>query len=186
MKSGIPDNDQMITSAARFLRERQQTKVADWAVHNPHAEPGGWGFSNINTNNPDCDDTAAVLKAIPRKLYPASWERGLSWLLSMQNSDGGFSAFEKNVNHPLVRLLPLESAEEAAIDPSTSDLTGRVLHCLGEAGLSSDHPQIEKAVQWLIRHQEENGSWYGRWGVCYIYGTWAALTGMNACKTTRP
>lgn len=95
MKSGIPDNDQMITSAARFLRERQQTKVADWAVHNPHAEPGGWGFSNINTNNPDCDDTAAVLKAIPRKLYPASWERGLSWLLSMQNSDGGFSAFEK-------------------------------------------------------------------------------------------
>lgn len=185
MKSGISDNDQMITSAARFLRERQQTKVADWAVHNPHAEPGGWGFSNINTNNPDCDDTAAVLKAIPRKLYPASWERGLSWLLSMQNSDGGFSAFEKNVNHPLVRLLPLESAEEAAIDPSTSDLTGRVLHCLGEAGLSSDHPQIEKAVQWLIRHQEEDGSWYGRWGVCYIYGTWAALTGMKACGVSQ-
>ncbi|MEW4058703.1 prenyltransferase/squalene oxidase repeat-containing protein [Bacillus sp. CIS52] len=185
IKSGISDNDQMITSAARFLRERQQTKVADWAVHNPHAEPGGWGFSNINTNNPDCDDTAAVLKAIPRKLYPGSWERGLSWLLSMQNSDGGFSAFEKNVNHPLIRLLPLESAEEAAIDPSTSDLTGRVLHCLGEAGLSSDHPQIEKAVQWLFRHQEENGSWYGRWGVCYIYGTWAALTGMKACGVSQ-
>ncbi len=134
MKSGISDNDQMITSAARFLRERQQTKVADWAVHNPHAEPGGWGFSNINTNNPDCDDTAAVLKAIPRKLYPASWERGLSWLLSMQNSDGGFSAFEKNVNHPLVRLSPLESAEEAAIDPSTSDLTGRVLALFRRSG----------------------------------------------------
>ncbi|MCP6683942.1 terpene cyclase/mutase family protein [Bacillus nakamurai] len=186
IKSGISENDQMVTCAARFLRERQHTKIADWAVHNPHAEPGGWGFSRINTNNPDCDDTAAVLKAMPRKLYPASWERGLSWLLSMQNRDGGFSAFEKNVNHPLIRLLPLESAEEAAVDPSTSDLTGRVLRCLGEtAGLLSDHPQIEKAFQWLIDHQEQDGSWYGRWGVCYIYGTWAALTGMNACGVSQ-
>ncbi len=91
----------------------------------------------------------------------------------MQNSDGGFSAFEKMSIIRWSASLPLESAEEGAIDPSTSDLTGRCLHCLGEAGLSSDHPQIEKAVQWLIRHQEEDGSWYGRWGVCYIYGTWA-------------
>ncbi|MCY8230346.1 squalene--hopene cyclase, partial [Bacillus spizizenii] len=172
--------DGSITKAAAYLLERQHTKRADWSVKNPSAAPGGWGFSNINTNNPDCDDTAAVLKAIPHSYSPSAWERGVSWLLSMQNNDGGFSAFEKNVNHPLIRLLPLESAEDAAVDPSTADLTGRVLHFLGEkAGFTEKHQHIQRAVNWLFEHQEQNGSWYGRWGVCYIYGTWAALTGMH-------
>ncbi|MEC0765603.1 terpene cyclase/mutase family protein [Bacillus atrophaeus] len=183
-QSGVPEKDLMITGAADFLLERQHKKKADWSVKNPHAAPGGWGFSKINTNNPDCDDTAAALQAIPRSLSPMSWDQGLNWLLSMQNKDGGFSAFERNVNHPLIRLLPLESAEDAAVDPSTPDLTGRVLRFLGEkAGMTQDNRQIKKVVNWLIDNQEDNGSWYGRWGVCYIYGTWAAITGMRACGT---
>ncbi|MBU8806337.1 sporulenol synthase [Bacillus subtilis] len=185
-KNGVTETDGSVTKAADFLLERQHTKTADWSVKNPNSVPGGWGFSNINTNNPDCDDTAAVLKAIPRNHSPAAWERGVSWLLSMQNNDGGFSAFEKNVNHPLIRLLPLESAEDAAVDPSTADLTGRVLHFLGEkVGFTEKHQHIQRAVKWLFEHQEQNGSWYGRWGVCYIYGTWAALTGMHACGVDR-
>lgn len=94
-KNGVTETDGSVTKAADFLLERQHTKIADWSVKNPNSVPGGWGFSNINTNNPDCDDTAAVLKAIPRNHSPAAWERGVSWLLSMQNNDGGFSAFEK-------------------------------------------------------------------------------------------
>ncbi|MGB9943542.1 sporulenol synthase, partial [Bacillus subtilis] len=185
-KNGVTETDGSVTKAADFLLERQHTKTADWSVKNPNSVPGGWGFSNINTNNPDCDDTAAVLKAIPRNHSPAAWERGVSWLLSMQNNDGGFSAFEKNVNHPLIRLLPLESAEDAAVDPSTADLTGRVLHFLGEkVGFTEKQQHIQRAVKWLFEHQEQNGSWYGRWGVCYIYGTWAALTGMHACGVDR-
>lgn len=90
------------------------------------------------------------------------------------------------MNHPLIRLLPLESAEDAAVDPSTADLTGRVLHFLGEkVGFTEKHQHIQRAVKWLFEHQEQNGSWYGRWGVCYIYGTWAALTGMHACGVDR-
>ncbi|MEC1633897.1 prenyltransferase/squalene oxidase repeat-containing protein [Bacillus mojavensis] len=185
-QNGVAETDGTITKAVSFLQKRQHTKIADWSVNNPNVSPGGWGFSNINTNNPDCDDTAAVLKAIPRSFSPFSWERGVAWLLSMQNNDGGFSAFEKNVNHPLIRHLPLESAEDAAVDPSTADLTGRVLHFLGEkAGFSVKHHHIQRAVNWLYENQEHNGSWYGRWGVCYIYGTWAALTGMHACGAVR-
>ncbi|MFO6495873.1 MULTISPECIES: terpene cyclase/mutase family protein [Bacillus] len=179
--AGVPQKSSVITSASDYLQKRQHVKRADWAVFNPYAIPGGWGFSDINTNNPDLDDTEAALKAIPRQNGPADWDRGLRWLLSMQNKDGGFAAFEKNVNHPIIRNLPIESAAEAAVDPSTADLTGRVLHLLGiKAGFNKNHPAVKSALKWLFQNQEENGSWYGRWGVCYIYGTWAALTGMKA------
>ncbi|WP_307891748.1 terpene cyclase/mutase family protein [Bacillus swezeyi] len=185
-EAGLSKKSSAISAASDYLQKRQHIKKADWAVFNPHARPGGWGFSHMNTNNPDLDDTAAALKAIPSQNRPADWKRGLSWLLSMQNRDGGFAAFEKNVNHPFIRYLPIESAAEAAVDPSTADLTGRVLHLLGiKAGFTEDHPAVKRALGWLFRSQEENGAWYGRWGVCYIYGTWAALTGMKAVGVRR-
>lgn len=172
-------------AAADYLLRRQHYKTADWIIRNPKGRPGGWGFSDINTNNPDCDDTAAALKAIPFRKNEGAWYRGLQWLLSMQNRDGGYGAFEKNMDHLLLKSLPLESAEEAAIDPSTADLTGRVLHFLAtKTLLSKKGGTIKRAVDWLLDHQEANGSWYGRWGVCYIYGTWAALTGLRAAGVT--
>lgn len=94
-RTGRKREDPMIMNSFTYLLDRQQMKKADWAVHNRHAAPGGFGFSHINTNNPDCDDTQIVLKAIPKEYAPLQWKRGYDWLLSMQNRDGGFSAFEK-------------------------------------------------------------------------------------------
>jgi sporulenol synthase len=99
----------------------------------------------------------------------------------MQNADGGWAAFERNCSNPLLKWLPLEGAEDAATDPSTADLTGRTLDYLGGTlRLGREQAFIRRAAQWLYSHQERDGSWYGRWGICYIYGTWAALTGLAA------
>ncbi|MBY0028426.1 squalene--hopene cyclase [Priestia aryabhattai] len=185
-EAGVPQQDPMIKGTTRYLKKRQHTKLGDWQFHNPNTAPGGWGFSDINTNNPDLDDTSAAIRALSRRAqtdtdYLESWQRGINWLLSMQNKDGGFAAFEKNTDSILFTYLPLENAKDAATDPATADLTGRVLECLGNfAGMNKSHPSIKAAVKWLFDHQLDNGSWYGRWGVCYIYGTWAAITGLRA------
>jgi sporulenol synthase len=187
-QAGVKPEHRIIKKSTRFLLKKQHTKYGDWSVHNPNTIPGGWGFSNINTINPDIDDTTAALRAITphaitSPVYRHAWNRGVNWLLSMQNSDGGWASFEKNTDHPLFSYIPLENAEFAAIDSSTADLTGRALEFLGNfAGLTIQHPAVKRAVNWLIAHQEKDGSWHGKWGVCYIYGTWAAITGLMAVK----
>jgi sporulenol synthase len=183
-EAGVPVNHKMIRSSTSYLLSKQQNKPGDWSIRNPNTIPGGWGFSDYNTINPDVDDTTAALRAIKRlkeagPSYREAWNRGLNWVLSMQNHDGGWPAFEKNTDNPLLTLLPLHEAKAAAIDPSTADLTGRTLEYLGKtSGLGVRHTFIRRGVDWLIDHQEKDGSWYGRWGICYIYGTWAALTGL--------
>lgn len=180
----IPSTDPMIQKANHYLRSRQHTRNGDWSIHNPNITPGGWGFSHINTINPDVDDTTASMRAImdmaksdPR--YRQGWDRGINWLLSMQNHDGGWAAFEKNVYHPLLKFIPIQGIEYLLADPSTADLTGRTLEFIGNyTNLYRKHPAIKNGVNWLVKHQEKNGSWFGRWGICYIYGTWAAVTGM--------
>ncbi|WP_394232248.1 prenyltransferase/squalene oxidase repeat-containing protein [Niallia oryzisoli] len=184
--AGVPDSDPMVVTANRYLLSRQHMKYGDWVVHNPSGYPGGWGFSNSNTIQPDIDDTTASLRAIARNAQTdmsirQSWDRGLQWVLSMQNKDGGWPAFEKNTDNRILQLLPIEDAEYLISDPSTADLTGRTLEYLGSyTNLSKHHPAVKGGISWLITHQETNGSWYGRWGICYIYGTWAALTGLSA------
>lgn len=184
--SGVSVSHPMVQKAGRYLLSRQHDKYGDWVLQNTAAIPGGWGFSDSNTINPDIDDTTAALRAIsPMQktdlAYQRAWRRGLNWLLSMQNHDGGWPAFEKNTNKQILSWLPIEGADAVSTDPSTTDLTGRTLEFLGNhAGLNVRHPNLQKAVSWLLRNQEENGSWYGRWGICYIYGTWSAVTGMIA------
>ena len=113
--------------------------------------------------------------------FRQSWEKGIRWTLSMQNDDGGWPAFEKNTDNKLLSLLPIENAEFILTDPSSADVTGRTLELLGSyTNLSNQHSSVKKAVEWLFTHQEKNGSWYGRWGICYIYGTWAAVTGLSS------
>ncbi|MBM7703446.1 squalene--hopene cyclase [Metabacillus iocasae] len=190
-EAGVSSDDEMIQKSLRYLLKKQHTKRGDWHIHNPGVSPGGWGFSHINTINPDLDDTSAALRALSRKAaidesVRAAWQRGTTWLLSMQNQSGGFAAFEKNTDNPLFTYIPLENAQDAATDPPTPDLTGRVLEYVGKyAGMKQHHPSIQAAVKWLLSQQHRNGSWYGRWGVCYIYGTWAAVTGLRAVGVER-
>jgi sporulenol synthase len=183
--AGISHHDPLIEKANRYLLDHQHQKFGDWVIHNPHL-PGGWGFSDVNTINPDIDDTTASLRAITRNVQmnnslQKSWEKGISWLFSMQNDDGGWAAFEKNIKNKWIEFLPIEKAEFLLSDPSTADLTGRTLEFLGSyTNVTSKHPAIKKAVDWLMKSQENDGSWYGRWGICYLYGTWAAVTGLSS------
>lgn len=107
------------------------------------------------------------------------WDRGIRWVLSMQNDDGGWAAFEKNVDNPLLNLLPY--GEGLLLDASSVDLTGRTLDFLGNyTSIDKDDQQIKKAIKWLVNHQEDDGSWNCRWGIYYIYGTWTAIIGLMA------
>ncbi|MCD8509695.1 MAG: squalene--hopene cyclase [Bacillus sp. (in: Bacteria)] len=184
--AGVSYNDPTVSKSLEYLVERQHEKYGDWKIRNPNVLPGGWGFSNINTINPDVDDTTAALRAIRRSAakqadYKGSWYKGVNWVLSMQNDDGGWPAFEKNTDNEILTWLPIEGSEHVSIDPSSADLTGRTLEFLGrDIGLTVEHHQVKDAVAWLKENQEKDGSWYGRWGITYIYGTWAAVTGMKA------
>ncbi|WP_028393662.1 squalene--hopene cyclase [Bacillus cihuensis] len=185
-EAGLEIDDPSVQKANQYLLARQQVKYGDWRLHNPNTLPGGWGFSDGNTINPDIDDTTAALRSI----YPATslvpsvkgaYHRGLSYVLSTQNDDGGFPAFEKNVDSKWLQLLPIENAKYMLTDPSTPDLTGRALEFIGNfSKRNKTTGSTRRAVKWLLQAQEKNGSWYGRWGICYIYGTWAALTGLRA------
>ncbi|GFZ79607.1 squalene--hopene cyclase [Paenibacillus marchantiophytorum] len=185
-QAGTSPNHPSIRKSLEYLLRVQHTQLGDWSFHVSHPLPGGWGFSESNSINPDVDDSTAALRAI-RGLslvdpeYRDAWNRGLNWVLSMQNKDGGWPAFEKGVTNKLLTLFPIDGAADAAIDPSTADLTGRTLEFLGTtAGLDRKHALIGRGADWLLSNQEANGSWYGRWGICYIYGTWSALTGLAA------
>jgi sporulenol synthase len=185
-ESGLPKDSGVLKRSTSYLLRHQQTKKGDWAIHNANVSPGGWGFSENNTINPDVDDTQAALHAIfpyvfQHPNFRSSWNRGVRWLLSMQNKDGGWPAFEKNTDNEWLTLLPFNKIEAAGIDPSSADLTGRTLEFLGsKLKLDLKHPSVKAGVKWLLHNQQKDGSWYGRWGVCYIYGTWAAVTGLKA------
>ncbi|WP_028547612.1 terpene cyclase/mutase family protein [Paenibacillus sp. UNC451MF] len=185
-QSGVSSREPIIQRSAEYLLSRQQTRFGDWALRCPDTPPGGWGFSNINTLYPDIDDSTAALRAItPYTLtlpeYKQAWHNGLRWVLAMQNDDGGWSAFERESPERMAHLFAFEHAEDIILDRSTVDLTARTLLFLGkEVGQSVARLPVQKAAQWIIRQQEMNGSWFGRWGICYIHGSSAAVTGLLA------
>ncbi|MGE6611767.1 squalene--hopene cyclase [Peribacillus sp. NPDC076916] len=182
-ESGVPYSSNTVQKANRYILSRQHIKYGDWVIHEPDLLPGGWGFEDMNTIHPDIDDTTAALRAIrtlaiERVDCRQAWDRGIKWLISMQNNDGGWAAFEKNVNKKILNLLPIEGGKDLLTDPSTVDLTGRTLEFFGNyTHLDFHHPMVKRGISWLLKNQESDGSWVGRWGV-YIYGTWAAVTGM--------
>ena len=171
--------------AAGWLMSRQTTKIGDWKVGAPQAEPGGWYFQFENEMYPDVDDSAVVLMALAklrlanREAQQQSIARGYRWVMAMQGSDGGWGAYDKDNNRMVFNVIPFAD-HRALLDPSTADLAGRCLELLGALGYDRTHPAVEPALQFLRRGQEANGSWYGRWGVNYIYGTWSVLAGLRA------
>jgi squalene-hopene/tetraprenyl-beta-curcumene cyclase len=171
--------------AADWLLSKEVRRKGDWAVKRPHTEPSGWAFEYTNEFYPDVDDTAMVMLALSRieasdgAAQKACHRRALDWLLAMQSKDGGWAAFDADNNWEFLNGVPFAD-HNAMLDPSCADITGRVLEALAAHGVSREHPAVRRGVDWLVRHQEADGSWYGRWGVAYIYGTCFALRGLAA------
>jgi squalene-hopene/tetraprenyl-beta-curcumene cyclase len=170
---------------ADWLISKEVRRRGDWSVKRPNAEPSGWAFEFDNEFYPDVDDTAMVLLALNKARgsdetrQQACERRALDWLLTMQGKDGGWAAFDVDNNWELLSHVPFAD-HNAMLDPSCPDITGRVLEALIAYGLKPNHPAVRRAIDYLFRVQEQDGSWYGRWGVNYIYGTFLALRGLQA------
>jgi squalene-hopene/tetraprenyl-beta-curcumene cyclase len=178
------ETDAAPQAAVDWLLAREVRRRGDWSVLNPHLDPGGWCFEYRNGFYPDMDDTAMVLMALARtgaanspKARPAV-ERALRWLLGMQNRDGGWAAFDRDVTREALTKAPFAD-HNAMLDPACPDITARVLEALGEYGFGVDHPQVRRALAFLRKAQEKSGCWVGRWGVNYLYGAWQVLVGLR-------
>lgn len=178
--SGLPADHSALHAAQRWLIEHEVTRTGDWSRKTHGAAPGGWCFEYRNPFYPDSDDTAQVLialAALPAGGQAPAARRGLAWLLAMQNEDGGWGAFDRGCDKQVLTHVPFAD-HNALLDPSTADVTARVLDCLGRLGLPRGHRAVAGAIAFLRREQEPDGTWYGRWGCNYIYGTWLALSGL--------
>jgi len=179
-----PEHDALRRSADWLLTKEVRRK-GDWSVKRPKTEPSGWYFEFANEFYPDIDDTAMVLLALNRSSASRSEEqqssehRAVQWLFDMQSKDGGWAAFDVDNDWRPLSFVPFAD-HNAMLDPTCPDITGRVLEALCAYGYNRSNPAVEKGVQYLIRSQEEDGSWYGRWGVDYVYGTFLALRGLAA------
>jgi squalene-hopene/tetraprenyl-beta-curcumene cyclase len=171
--------------AADWLLSKEVRRQGDWSMKRPNTEPSGWAFEYTNEFYPDIDDTAMVMLALGGAqatdvdAQRACQARVVKWLLAMQSKDGGWAAFDADNNWEFLNGVPFAD-HNAMLDPSCADITGRVLEALAAHGLRREHPALRRGIDWLVRHQEQDGSWYGRWGVAYIYGTCFALRGMAA------
>jgi squalene-hopene/tetraprenyl-beta-curcumene cyclase len=174
-----------LEKAAHWLIQREVRRPGDWSVKRPRVEPSGWAFEYSNVFYPDIDDTAMVMLGLSQAqgggeaAQQACHRRGLDWLLAMQSRDGGWAAFDADNNWEFLRQVPFAD-HNAMLDPTCADITGRALEALAAHGLDRGHPAVRRGVEWLVKHQEADGSWYGRWGVAYIYGTCFALRGLAA------
>lgn len=171
-----------------WLVPRQILDVrGDWISRRPHVRPGGWAFQYANAHYPDVDDTAVVAMAMDRvaKLdrtdaYRESIARAREWVVGMQSSDGGWGAFEPENTQYYLNNIPF-SDHGALLDPPTADVSGRCLSMLAQFGeTSASSEPARRALDYMLKEQEPDGSWYGRWGMNYIYGTWTALCSLNA------
>ncbi len=185
-ESGVPADHPALTKACEWIMDREIRFRGDWKYKNPaNVEPSGWVFEYNNKWNPDVDDTAMVLLALRKiptddpKRRDECFQRGLRWMMTFQCKDGGWAAFDKDCTKSILEKVPFAD-HNAMLDPECADITARILELLGYEGFSLSHPQVQKALQFVRDHQEPDGSWYGRWGVNYIYGTWQVLRGMRA------
>lgn len=185
VESGVPTDHPSLVKAAQWLLDKEVRKPGDWKVKGPELQPGGWAFEFLNDWYPDVDDSGFVMMALKdiavkdRKSMDGAIKRGISWCLGMQSKNGGWGAFDKDNTKYLLNKIPFADLE-ALIDPPTVDLTGRMLELMGTFDYPADYPAAVRALEFLKKNQEPDGSWWGRWGVNYIYGTWSVLGGLAA------
>jgi squalene-hopene/tetraprenyl-beta-curcumene cyclase len=184
-------SDEALSSAKQgldWLKPKQVLDIkGDWAVKRPQVRPGGWAFQYNNAYYPDLDDTAVVVMAMDRERrlrqtqeYDAAIARGREWIEGMQSRDGGWAAFDVNNLEYYLNNIPF-SDHGALLDPPTEDVTARCVSMLAQLGATIQSSKaLEQGVSYLRRTQLAEGSWYGRWGLNYIYGTWSALCALNA------
>jgi squalene-hopene/tetraprenyl-beta-curcumene cyclase len=158
----------------------------DWIARRPHVRPGGWAFQYANPHYPDLDDTAVVVMAMDRAQrisgddrYQPAIERGREWIRGLQSRSGGWGAFDCDNEYQYLNNIPF-SDHGALLDPPTEDVTARCLSMLAQLGAGANDPAVASAIDYLRRTQLEDGSWFGRWGMNYIYGTWSVLCALNA------
>ncbi|HWG21955.1 MAG TPA: squalene--hopene cyclase [Terracidiphilus sp.] len=183
--AGVPADDPRMVKAADWLLSKEVRHKGDWAVKAPNTDPGGWYFEFNNEFYPDTDDTAQVLLALskvnnPRERYQHDiCQRAIDWEWAMQCRNGGWGSFDKDNTKMIFQYIPFAD-HNAMLDPPTVDITGRMLEMLAGYGYTRGDKRIEKAIKFILSQQEPDGSWFGRWGVNYIYGTFLVLRGLDA------
>ena len=177
------DNAPEVEAACEWLAQRQVTSLkGDWASSRPDVAPGGWAFQYSNAHYPDVDDTAVVAMLLHRAGDPAhadGWERARIWIIGMQSKNGGWGAFDVDNDYQFLNHIPFAD-HGALLDPPTVDVTARCMSFLAQCGHTLEDPVMARALAYLRKEQESDGSWFGRWGTNYIYGTWSALCALNA------
>jgi squalene-hopene/tetraprenyl-beta-curcumene cyclase len=189
LDAGLPPDDPSVLRAARWLVREQISTTGDWAVRRPALDSGGWAFEFANDGYPDIDDTAEVVLALDRldaryiDGLSASIQRGVDWVIGMRSRDGGWGAFDADNTRRIIEKLPFCDFG-AVIDPPSADVTAHVVEMMAQQGLV-DTDVGRRGVQWLLAHQETDGSWFGRWGANYVYGTGAVVPALVAAGVDR-
>ena len=186
LDSGLPAGHETLQRAGHWMLQEQVLAGGDWQVTLPDTPPGGWAFEFDNDAYPDVDDTAVVMMALERIPLPdaapdrrRALERGLQWMLAMQSGNGGWGAFDADNAKTFLAEIPFADFGEL-LDPPTADVTAHALEYLGQLGYSGQYPPARRGLRFLYDLQEPDGSWWGRWGVNYIYGLGAALPALAA------
>jgi squalene-hopene/tetraprenyl-beta-curcumene cyclase len=185
-ESGIARTDPRLLRAADWMLSKEVRHYGDWAVKVRNAQPGGWYFEFNNEFYPDTDDSAQVLLAlnkvdnVARERYQHEvCQRAIAWIFAMQCRSGGWASFDKDNTKMVFENVPFAD-HNAMLDPPTVDITGRILEMLATYGYTQEEPRVQKAIKFIYSEQEPDGSWFGRWGVNYLYGTFLVLRGLEA------
>jgi squalene-hopene/tetraprenyl-beta-curcumene cyclase len=193
LEVGGSDCEQRARSSLEWLRPLQvRDRIGDWGASRPGVRPGGWAFQYANPHYPDLDDTAVVVMAMDRAsgsigdglhdTYREAIDRGQEWILGLQSSNGGWAAFDADNEYYYLNQIPF-SDHGALLDPPTADVTARCVSMLAQLGAKpGENEAVDRGIAYLLKTQEKDGSWYGRWGMNYLYGTWSVLSALNAVR----
>ena len=187
LEEGTPESVARARQSLDWLLPLQELDVeGDWIARRPGLRPGGWAFQYANPHYPDLDDTAVILMAMDRArregagpVYDRAIDRGVEWIKGMQSSNGGWAAFDVDNIYQYLNNIPFAD-HGALVDPPTEDVTARCVSMLAQLGGTRDGVSVARGIDYLRKLQTEEGSWYGRWGLNYIYGTWSVLCAFNA------